>query len=229
MPLSLSVIIPTLNEEMNIEKTINRARSGADVEIIVVDGGSSDSTTSKVKALGCVMLQTGPGRAAQMNTGAEAATGDILLFLHADTFLPDNFAETVYKTIQKDGVAAGAFQLTIDSDRISARIITWFANWRSRLFQLPYGDQALFLSRYHFIKAGTFPEIALLEDFELIRKLRRQGKIITLPIAVSTSDRRWSRLGFWRATLLNQIIVIAYLLGVPADALANWYRKGRFF
>jgi rSAM/selenodomain-associated transferase 2 len=229
MPHSLSVIIPTLNEEKNIEKTITRVRSGAEVEIIVVDGGSSDNTIAKATTLDCTVIETEAGRAAQLNAGAAAATGKILLFLHADTFLPDNFAEAVYKTIHENDVAAGAFQLTIDSNRISARIITWLANWRSRLFQLPYGDQALFMTRDHFIKAGTFPEIPLMEDFELVRKLRRQGKIITLPIAVRTSDRRWSRLGFWRATLLNQIIVIAYLLGVPADTLAGWYRKGSLF
>lgn len=223
----ISVIIPTLNEAANIASTIQSARSGEGVEVIVVDGGSTDATAAIARDLGVCLVESFPGRALQMNAAARRAGGDIFLFLHADTRLPKGYARAVRRTLRLPFVSAGAFSLLIDAHRPSIRFVAYWANWRSRVLGTPYGDQAIFLSAETFRAIGGYPELPIMEDFELIRRLSRRGKVVTVPHGVTTSARRWVNLGVLRTTLLNQLIVVSYLLGVSPLRLARWYRRGR--
>ncbi len=222
----ISIIIPTLNEESNIKAVINSIQSH-NIEIIVVDGGSEDKTLLIAKSLDVKVVVSSPGRANQMNTGAMVASGEILLFLHADTRLPSGFDEMVRRTLAKPGIVAGAFALQIDAPDWGLRLVEFGVKWRSHLWQMPYGDQAIFLTKDVFQKVGNFPQIPIMEDFELMSKLKSLGKIYLLPTPVITSPRRWLKQGILQTTILNQIIVIAYLLGVSPNRICNWYRQKR--
>ena len=225
----LSIIIPTLNEAGEIEKSLSRLSKSDTVEILVVDGGSSDDTVEKARKFGARLLSTAPSKAGQMNAGAAGARGDVLVFLHADTCLPEHFEQKVLATVNRKGISAGAFTLTIDSDDSGLRFIERVANWRARLLQMPYGDQALFVSRQLFFEIGGFADYPIMEDFELVRRLKKRGKIAILPDSVITSPRRWQNLGVVKTWLLNQVILAAYFIGIPPHRLAAWYRreKGR--
>lgn len=222
---TLSIIIPVINEAAVIQQVIGIAQTVTETEIIVVDGGSRDSTVEIARSLEVQVLTTAPGRATQMNLGASVATGDILLFLHGDTCLPANFADWVHQTLEQPGVVAGAFELKIAAQGWGVRLIEQLVQWRSHWFQMPYGDQAIFLTAEQFRWVGQFPEQPLMEDFELIRRLRRWGKIAIAPVPVVTSGRRWQKLGVLKTTLLNQRIILAYLLGVSPQRLMRWYRQ----
>ena len=221
----ISVIIPTLNEAKTIESTISNLKNNRQTEIIVVDGGSQDETPEIARSLGAGVLTSVPPKAAQMNAGAAEATGDVLLFLHADTRLPENFEKCVLAAAARNVFCAGAFSLGIDSDARGLRFIERVANWRSRFFQMPYGDQALFVSRNLFHEIGGYPDYPIMEDFELVRRLKRKGKIAILPESVQTSSRRWLNLGILKTWLLNQMIIAGYYLGVPPQRLAQWYGR----
>jgi uncharacterized protein len=221
----LSIIIPTLNEAERIQKTISHLQKNNDVEIVVVDGGSQDNTLQLAGALGVKVLSTNASKAAQMNTGAAESAGDVLLFLHADTRLPDNFTAKVMAAVNHNGFCAGAFSLGINSDARGLRFIERVANWRSRFFQMPYGDQALFVCRDLFNDIGGYPDLPIMEDFELIRRLRKKGKISILTESVRTSPRRYLNFGLFKTWILNQIIVAAYYLGVSPQRLSRWYRR----
>ncbi|MBE9180739.1 TIGR04283 family arsenosugar biosynthesis glycosyltransferase [Oculatella sp. LEGE 06141] len=225
-PDSLSVIIPVLNEAKNIEVVLRPLQQTLGIEVIVVDGGSQDQTVDRVKALGVRLVDSLPGRARQMNAGAQVATGTVLLFLHADTRLPDQFASYVHQTLAKPGVIVGAFTLKIEGDQPGLRWVEQGVKWRSHLCQLPYGDQAIFLKAKTFHQLGGFAEMPIMEDFELVRRLRRRGRVAIAPAPVITSGRRWQRLGVWQTTVMNQIVIAAYLLGVPPSLLVRWYRSG---
>lgn len=230
MSLALSIIIPTLNEEQVLGKTLARLedqKNSGVIEVIVVDGGSSDTTLALAESTGCRTITSTRGRGRQMNAGAAAARGEVLLFLHADTLLPDNFSRLILDAVRLPSFAAGAFSLAIDSPARSLATIAWFTNLRSRLLQLPYGDQALFVSKRMFDAIGGFPEMAIMEDFVFIRKIKKKGKIIILPERAMTSARRWQKIGIVRTTLINQAIVCGYSLGVPPAILAGWYRRMR--
>ena len=225
----ISIIIPTLNEAGQIEETISKIPTSPAVEIVVVDGGSSDGTAEKARESGVRVLSTGSSKAEQMNAGAAAAQGELLLFLHADTCLPEQFEKKVLATMAREGVSAGAFTLGIDSQDRGLRFIERVANWRARFFKMPYGDQALFVSRQLFLEIGGFADYPIMEDFELVRRLKKMGGIVILPESVKTSPRRWQNFGIFKTWLLNQIIVGAYFIGIPPQRLAFWYRreKGR--
>ncbi len=222
----ISVIVPVLNEAAVIEATLRCIPAGEDIEVIVVDGGSRDSSVRVAEAFGARVIHTTAGRAHQMNLGAAAAHGEVLLFLHADTCLPADFLRLVDSTLRRPGVIAGAFRLRIDSRGWSLRIVEAMANFRSRWLGMPYGDQALFVPRHHFRTAAGFSKLPIMEDFEFVRRLKRWGRIALAPATVLTSARRWERLGVLRATLLNQAIILAYLFGVSPARLASWYRGG---
>jgi uncharacterized protein len=219
----ISVIIPALNEAGAIAKTITRAQA-ANTEIIVVDGGSCDHTVAIARSLGVQVITSPVGRGVQMNAGAAVATGEILLFLHGDTLLPTDFAQQVWQTLKLPKYVAGAFELQIDSQLPSLRLIERFVQWRSRYLQMPYGDQAIFLRTKVFRQMGGFAELPIMEDFELMQRLRRRGAIALVSQPVLTSARRWERLGVWRTTLINQLIVLGYYWGISCDRLARWYR-----
>jgi uncharacterized protein len=225
--ISLSIIIPTLNEADTVGETVAGIRPNRRTEIIVVDGGSRDGTAEIAESLGAKVLRTSPPKGAQMNAGAAEAGGDVLLFLHADTRLPENFEECVLAAAAQDGFCAGAFSLGIESSKEGLRLIEKVANWRSRFLQLPYGDQALFVSRNRFQAVGGYPNYPIMEDFVLIRRLKKKGKITILPQSVHTSPRRWQDLGIFRTWLLNQVIIVAYYLGISPRRLAQWYRRDK--
>lgn len=220
----ISVIIPTLNEAPNLPATLVAAFAGAPHEVIVADGGSGDGTPTVARAQGAVVLNAPRGRARQLNAGAATATGAILLFVHADTRLPVAYGDQVHATLARSEVVAGAFAFALDADIPGRRWIEWGTNRRARDRELPYGDQGLFLTREQFDRAGGFPDLPLLEDYVLVRRLRRHGRIGLAPAAVITSARRWRHRGFWRTLLLNQAILAGYHLGISPARLARWYR-----
>ncbi len=220
----ISIIIPTLNEAKTITDAIASTQHGTNVEVIVVDGGSHDSTVELAQSMCVKVLSASSGRACQMNAGASSATGNILLFLHADTRLPAQFDTLVRTTLTQADVIAGAFALRIDASW-SLRLIEFGVNWRSRFFQMPYGDQAIFLYSTVFEQMGSFPNLPMMEDFELIRRLRRLGRIAIIPSPVFTSGRRWQQLGVCQTTLMNWVAIISYLLGVSPAKIKHWYRR----
>lgn len=221
----LSVIIPTLNEEAHIEACLASTEGPSLVERIVVDGGSRDRTVSIARSLGARVISSPRGRGRQMNAGARNASGDLLLFLHADTRLPPGYAETVRAALSLPGIAAGAFEFRLDATSPGLRFIERVANWRSRLLQLPYGDQAIFLPSSRFHAVGGFPETTIMEDYEFIMGLKKFGRVYTAPYPATTSARRWEKLGVWRATLLNEAVVVAYYLGVSPFGLIRLARR----
>lgn len=224
----LSVIIPAFNEEAHIGATLGSVGKGdRELEVIVVDGGSSDRTAAISRGIGARVEAAPRGRAKQLNAGAEAAHGDILLFLHADTRLPPGYRGMVDQVLAEDEVAAGAFRLAVDSNRKSIAVITWAANLRSRVLQFPYGDQAIFMKAVTFDRLGGFAEIPIMEDFELVRRLRQLGSLRLVREPVVTSGRRWRTKGVLRTTLINQLMVVGFLVGIPSQFLAKLYGSGK--
>jgi rSAM/selenodomain-associated transferase 2 len=223
----ISIIIPTLNEQANIASCLASTRYAPNVERIVVDGGSHDLTVEIARSCGAKVLTSPTGRARQMNAGAEVASGDLLLFLHADTLLPEGFDDCVRRILTQPGVAAGAFEFRLDAVSRGLQIIERVANWRSRRLQMPYGDQAIFVRSSLFHEIGGFPEMPILEDFELIRRLKKKGRIHTLPLPAITSARRWHTLGIWQTTLSHQLIVAAYYLGLSPALIHRFARRNR--
>lgn len=221
---SISVIIPTLNEAKTLAIALRTIQPAIDTEVIVVDGGSSDATVQIAKSLGASVISTIANRSRQMNAGAEAARGSILLFLHADTHLPKDFDSLIRQTLQRSAVVAGAFELKIDGKAFGLRVVEWGVKVRSHWCQMPYGDQAIFLKSSVFEAMGGFPDLPIMEDFELIRRLKQKGRIAIAPAEVVTSARRWQKLNIFRTTLINQLIILGYLLKVPPARLASWYR-----
>ncbi|MEH2460048.1 TIGR04283 family arsenosugar biosynthesis glycosyltransferase [Nostoc sp.] len=231
----ISIIIPTLNEAGNIKEAIATVRYAnattqrtKDIEVIIVDAGSEDGTVKIAQSLGIKVISSSPGRAIQMNAGAVAASGDILLFLHADTRLPTGFDDMIRTALQQPGIVAGAFNLRIDASLLSLRWVEWGVNMRSHFCQMPYGDQAIFLTKEVFQQIGGFLELPIMEDFELMRSLKRIGRIVIIPTPVVTSARRWLQKGVFKTTLLNQIVIIAYLVGISPKRICRWYRREKF-
>jgi rSAM/selenodomain-associated transferase 2 len=222
----ISVIIPTYNEAQNIQSTIEKLNDckSSDIEIIVVDGGSQDETVSIVTQCNVKVLQSNPSRAVQMNAGATIAQGDILLFLHGDTQVPKAFDCWVEEALET--AISGAFELTIAGQNWQFRLIEWGVKIRSHCFQLPYGDQAIFIKADTFHRFGGFPELPIMEDFVLIQKLKKRGRIAIVPAAVITSARRWQTQGIWPTTMMNQMMILGFYLGVNPETLRRWYRSG---
>lgn len=223
---SISVIIPTRNESERLPATLAAVAGLPDVEVLVVDGGSSDNTLAVARDHGARVLVSPPGRGLQMNRGAQQARGEILLFLHGDTVLPAGFQDSVRHALARPGVAAGAFTLAFADATAGLKAVAWGANRRSRWLQLPYGDQALFVRQELFSALGGFPVVPIMEDVVLVRALRRHGRIALLPQAVTTSARRWHRRGVVANTVRNQCILVGFFLGLPLGRLAQWYRLG---
>ncbi len=218
----ISVVIPARNEARQIGATLARLNGHEGIETIVVDGMSDDGTAEIARGHGARVVACGPGRGAQMNRGAKISLGDTLVFLHADTILPVGFDGHVAAALCGSGVVAGAFRLRIDSRRRSLRAIAAMANRRARWLSMPYGDQALFMRRTVFERVGGFAEISIMEDFEMVRRLRRMGRIAMVAADVVTSARRWEAGGVWRTTLGNQVCVAAYMLGVSPARIVAW-------
>jgi rSAM/selenodomain-associated transferase 2 len=223
----LSIIIPVLNEAENLATMLEALQTPKNIEIIMVDGGSTDHTIDIAKRfeqqVDLHIVKTSAGRAQQMNAGAAIATGDIFLFLHGDCQLPPQFATLIQAALTTPNVIAGAFELRINAPDRGLRWIETAVNWRSRYLQMPYGDQAIFLRATTFQQLGGFPVQPIMEDFEFVQRLRKLGKIAIVPAPVLVSARRWQKLGIFKTTLINQAIVLAYRLGVPPSRLRQWY------
>ncbi|MDY7031643.1 MAG: TIGR04283 family arsenosugar biosynthesis glycosyltransferase [Thermodesulfobacteriota bacterium] len=219
----ISVIIPTLNESENIESTIHTARN-KDAEIIVVDGGSTDDTVKRAEATGVRVERSSCGRALQQNRGAQIARGHVLLFLHADTSLPDSYANNIFDALMDPEVSFGAFLFKTDMESPLMRVIECAANIRSRYLKLPYGDQGLFLCKSMFTKIGGFPDVAIAEDLFFARLLGKQGSVCIVPACAITSARRWRNIGLLRTTIVNYVIAAGCYLGIPPYRLAFLYR-----
>jgi uncharacterized protein len=219
----LSVIIPVLNEARQLTRTIAAAVS-ADAQIIVSDGGSTDRSMAIARALGAHVVGGPPGRAGQQNRGAAAARGNVLLFLHADTLLPNDYVAHIFETLMARRIVMGAFRFDTDLHTPAMRWISFWTNRRAAWLNLPYGDQGLFLRRRDFFNFGGFPKVAIAEDLYFSKTAARHGRIALAPAAVVTSARRWQRLGALRSTLINIIIATGCLAGVAPDRLAPMYR-----
>ena len=227
----LSVIIPALNEEDHIERAILSVQ-GSGIEVIVADGGSSDATVERAKQMDVQVIQTQTGRSYQMNQAAKTATGDVLLFLHADTFLKKNTSagsstaiNQMFSALSNPDVGGGAFTFTTDYPALALALIEAFVNWRSCMLHLPYGDQALFIRKSLFDKLGGFAPLKIGEDIDLVQRMKQQGRLAHLRSQAVTSGRRWRQHGPWKTTLLNQLVLVGLLCGIPDHLLAQWYAR----
>jgi len=221
----ISIIIPTLNEEASLPVALRQVAERSDVELIVVDGNSTDRTAEVAQAFTPYVFVTRPGRAQQMNVGARHATGDILFFLHADTFLLPGALDELQRRIIGDGAVGGAFDLHIDSPKRSCRLIANLSSGRSRWLRLPYGDQGLFVWRQVFEALGGFPEIPIMEDVAFGRQLRRAGRLIFIRTGLITSSRRWDANGVVKTTVVNLWVTLLFFLRVSPPRLRRLYDR----
>lgn len=219
----LSIVMPVLDEGERIGAAIDALAPlvARGAELIVVDGGSRDGTADRARACGAVVLEAPRSRAAQMNAGAASARGRSLLFLHADTRLPDGADGLIAQALRTH--AWGRFDVRIDGRHPMLRMVAAMMNLRSRLTGIATGDQAMFVTRAAFEQAGRFPQQPLMEDIELSARLRRVGRPACLAARATTSGRRWERDGAWRTILLMWRLRFAYWRGAPPAELHRRY------
>lgn len=239
--MKLSVVIPTLDEAERIEAAIHGALDApfetvpggsapsagtgavaAAVEVIVVDGGSADRTREIAEAAGARLIRSPRGRARQLDAGVRASAGDVLLLLHADTRLPRGWASAVCGALGDPAVVGGAFRLRFDDRSPALRFIEWGARLRTALGGLPYGDQALFVRREALEAVGGIPQAVVLEDLDLVSRLRRRGRLARLALPVVTSARRYRAGGPLRTMLRHWRVAAGWALGVERNRLARW-------
>jgi len=224
--MSVSIIIPTLNEVSCLAETLDSLRKQQPHEIIVVDGGSRDATC-EIACASDLLLHSPPGRARQMNMGAASSTGDILLFLHADCQLETGALEAAENCLHSRHVVAGCFAMRVSAQGLLYRWIDVWATARVRFTGLAYGDQGLFLTRQVFQRLGGFPELRFMEDVLFSRALRRHGRIAVVPSRIFVSSRRWQRTGLFRQTMRNWTLTCLAASGVHPDRLARFYPTTR--
>jgi rSAM/selenodomain-associated transferase 2 len=223
--MTLSIVVPTFQEAGQIGATVRAARAlGSDVEIVVVDAGSSDGTSAIARRHGARVVQAMErGRARQMNQGAEAAAGEVLLFLHADTIVPPDAGKLIGAILSRPGVAGGCFRLRFDHDHPVLRVSSVLSRFGFRLFH--YGDCAYFVRRSTFRDMGGFRVMPLLEDIDFWLRLNRAHRVVVAPACVLTSARRFRQVGVVRQQALAAAIVLLYMLGVGAPRLARLYHR----
>lgn len=224
--MKLSIILPILNESAQLPDLLTHllACKRAGCEVILVDGGSTDQSPEQAEALGFTVLRSEKGRAIQMNQGAKHAKGDVLLFLHADTRLPDTAVQDVMQSLADPEAQWGRFNVKIAGRSPWFKMIAWFMNHRSRLSSIATGDQAIFIRTDCFVKHGGFPVQALMEDIEFSKRLKRDSQAVALTSTVTTSGRRWETKGIWRTIFLMWSLRYAYWRGASPDELAIKYR-----
>ena len=225
MRAALSVIIPTLDAGQGLPACLGALVEGLESavirELIVSDGGSGDATLQLADAAGAIIVQGAPSRGGQLRRGAQVASGDWLLFLHADTVLPPGWPQAVQAQIAKGGPAA--FRLGFDTRGPMPALVAGWANLRSRVFGLPYGDQSLLIARADYEATGGFEDIPLMEDVAIARALK--GRITLLPLAVTTSAARYQHDGWLRRGTRNLLTLVRYLCGADPKRLAVTYRR----
>ena len=224
--MSVSIIIPTWNEADHIAEAIRGLREQGSHEIIVVDGGSTDATVERANAADRVLVAE-PGRAFQMNAGAAAATGDHLLFLHADCRLEAGSLDAVAQMLDRSDFLAGCFAMRVDAAGWGFRVIDACASARVRWTGVAYGDQGLFLWRRDFERLGGVPPIRFMEDVFISQTLARHGRVVVLNKKIYVSARRWQKVGLVRQTLRNWTLTALALAGVAPDRLAEYYPRVR--
>ncbi|HET7037438.1 MAG TPA: TIGR04283 family arsenosugar biosynthesis glycosyltransferase [Thermomicrobiaceae bacterium] len=223
---AISVIVPAYNEAAVIAATLARVQQVLSPhELMVVDAGGD--ATAEIAGRYARVLRSSATRGAALNQAAKQATGEVLLFLHADTLLPGDAAAAIAAVLADPGVVAGAFQLRLDDPSRAARLVAAGVNLRSRLLKSFYGDQAMFVRRAAFLRAGGFRDWSVMEDLEILGRLRRQGKLVIVAAAVTTSARRHRQQGWLRTVALIWVISLLFRLGIPAERLARLYRPRR--
>jgi rSAM/selenodomain-associated transferase 2 len=220
--VTVSIIIPTFNEASCLGQTLHALRAQQPLEIIVTDGGSTDATCEQAKAADRLLLGS-PGRAAQMNRGAAAARGEVLLFLHADCSVQPGSLPCVEHCLDRPGIAAGCFRMAVQAEGWAFRLIDYCATARVHVTGLIYGDQGLFLKRRLFEEIGGFPSLRFMEDVFISKTLCRHGRLAVLNQKILVSPRRWQRMGVLRQTLRNWVLTALAMAGVHPDRLARFY------
>ena len=227
--IEFSIIVPAFHEGGNINDLIeclNRLDSDKNIEVIIVDGAQEKDTLEAIHSSHVIKISSEKGRAKQMNTGASIARGEILIFLHADTELPIHALEKIHSILERKEYVGGAFDLGIKSSKFIFRVIEKLASWRSRLNRIPFGDQAIFMRREYFDRIGGYKEIPLMEDMELMGRIKKSGnKIWIFYDRVMTSPRRWEKEGVIYCTLRNWTLQALYLLGISPHKLAIFYKS----
>ena len=224
--MMISVIVPVLNEAALIVKALSALESlrAAGHEVILVDGGSDDGTIPLSKPVVDQIVRSPRGRSRQMNAGAKVARGEVLLFLHADTYLPEHADKLIIDGLNRQGKSWGRFDAQLSGRHFFLRITEWLMNLRSRMTGIATGDQGIFVQRELFQAVGGFPNIDLMEDIALSKTLKRQGRPLCLWHRVLTSSRRWERRGILRTILLMWFLRFAYFLGADPRSLAQPYQ-----
>lgn len=221
--MQLAIVVPVLNEAANLPVLHSHLQPIAlNAEVVLVDGGSTDDTVSLARSAGLKLVRAPRGRASQMNAGARATQAPHLLFLHADTQLPEVALASVQEALQHH--AWGRFDVQIQGQAKMLRVVAALMNWRSRLTGIATGDQALFMTRQAYLQAGGFLDQPLMEDIEMSAALKAISPPACLQHKVITSGRRWERGGVWRTIFLMWRLRLAYWLGAPAESLARTYR-----
>jgi len=232
--VEIAVVIPALDEADQIAGAIasaqapdsdSKSASGAGVEIVVVDGGSRDDTRERARVAGARVLESERGRARQLELGWRATTGDVVVFLHADSRLAPGWARAIREEMVDESVAGGAFRFRFDERSASLRWIEWGARLRVRLFGLPYGDQALFVRRRVLATIGGIPATPILEDVDLVSRVREQGRLARIDLPVTTSARRYREQGVVRTFGLHAAALLGWRLGVDRARIADWVRR----
>jgi len=226
-PMHISIVMPVLNEAQSIAATVEALPRSQPHELVIVDGGSSDRTVEICKQLGATVLVGSRGRARQMNLGARRAGGDVLLFLHADTRLPDSAYDDIREALKDPQCVGGHFDVQLDGAHWMLGMIGTMISLRSRLSRVATGDQAIFVRREIFAEIGGYPDIPLMEDVAFSRALKRKGGVACLRSYVTTSARRWERDGIWRTIVKMWALKSLYLAGISPLRLKRYYGDTR--
>jgi len=224
---AIAIIVPVFNEEGMLPALIASLARLSVQDVCIVDGGSTDDTRQLLKDSAMRWVVSSPGRAVQMNVGAQRASSDIIVFIHADTIIDSSHILAIQQAMQDESVVGGRFDIRLSGDSFALRVVAWFINMRSRLTGISTGDQCQFVRRAVFERMGGFPEQALMEDIEFSRRLKRYGNIACLSGPVVTSSRRWEAHGIMRTVWLMWKLRLLYWLGVSPEKLSSMYRQAR--
>ncbi|KAF3981197.1 MAG: glycosyltransferase family 2 protein [Methylococcales symbiont of Hymedesmia sp. n. MRB-2018] len=228
--MNFSIIIPTLNEADNIQSCLQSVQAQSQPhEIIIVDAGSVDNTLENARPLADKIIRSDKGRATQMNKGAKYASGDILLFLHADTHLPTNALDSLSQLFKQHHNTWGRFNITLTGQHPLLKMIAWFMNWRSCLTGIATGDQVIFVKKSLFEQVNGYAEIALMEDVELCSRLKKISRPHCLKTRVISSGRRWEQYGVVKVVVLMWSIRLRYFFGEAPETLNTLYTKGKLW